>query len=231
MLCYVSLIHNYSLNGIRIKRVKVIRDLGVMFNEKLTFNTHIEYVFSKAYSMLGFVKRICNQFTNPYTLKNVYCAHVRSHLEYCSIVWRPNYSTHIAKIESIQKKFLIYALRHLHWRDGFVLPPYTSRCLLINLETLETRRDNLCVFFLYDLLSGRYDCINLMSLVNFRVPFRTTRNNALFQLSRHRTNYGDFEPFRIAQLLMNKYSNIFDYNLTRSTFRQIIRSTVVSPNC
>lgn len=26
----------------------------VMFDEKLTFNNHIKYIFSKAYSMLGF---------------------------------------------------------------------------------------------------------------------------------------------------------------------------------
>lgn len=32
--------------------------------------------------MLSFVNWICSQFTDPYILKSVYCAHVQLHLEY-----------------------------------------------------------------------------------------------------------------------------------------------------
>lgn len=100
----------YSIDGIALSRVRMIQDLGVWMDEQLNFDRHIEFVTSKAYSMLGFIKRICKQFTSIEALKSVYFAHVRSYLEYASVVRHPYQLVHMNKIESIQKKFLIYAL-------------------------------------------------------------------------------------------------------------------------
>lgn len=86
-------------------RVKLMQDIGVWFDEELTYNRHLDLITSKAYSMLGFMMRICKQFTNVQALKSVYFAHVRCYLEYASIVWHPYHLVHINKIESIQKKF------------------------------------------------------------------------------------------------------------------------------
>ena len=71
-----------------------LRDLGVYFDEKISFNKHIDIIVAKAYSMLGFMKRICYEFTDPLrvALKSVYFAYVRSHLEYGSVIWHPNYA-------------------------------------------------------------------------------------------------------------------------------------------
>lgn len=102
---------NYTIDDIELTRVKIIQDLGVWFDEQLTFNRHIDFVTSKAYSMLGFVKRICKQFTNIQALKSIYFAYVRSYLEYASVVWHPYQLIHISRIESIQKKFLNVRLK------------------------------------------------------------------------------------------------------------------------
>ena len=87
-------IHNpfhfcYEINGTVIRRVTKMRDLGVTFTENLSFNRHIDIVVAKAYSMLGFVKRMCRNFNNVDTLKSLYFAYVRSQLEYASVVWSP----------------------------------------------------------------------------------------------------------------------------------------------
>lgn len=100
----------YSEDRTALARVKCIQDLGVWLDEQLTFDRHIELITSKAYSMLGFVKRICKQFKNIQALKSVYFAHVRSYLEYASVVWHPFQLVHMNRIESIQKKFLMYAM-------------------------------------------------------------------------------------------------------------------------
>jgi hypothetical protein len=63
---------------------------------------------------------------------------VRSRLEYACCVWQPFYAVHIARIERIQEKFVKYALPRLGWDTSRDLPPYTSRCMLLSLETLET---------------------------------------------------------------------------------------------
>jgi len=53
-------------------------------NEKLSFKEHIhDKINNKSYAMLGLIKRI---FTHLAT-SNLYKNMVRSHLEYCNLVW------------------------------------------------------------------------------------------------------------------------------------------------
>lgn len=134
----------YGVAGSILKRTIEVRDLGVTLTEDLSFNRHMDIIVAKTYSMLGFVKRICKDFSNLAALKSIYFEHVRSHLEYASVVWSPYHQNYRDKIESIQKKFLIYALRRTVRRDeNFRLPSYESRCEMIQIESLSRRRLNL----------------------------------------------------------------------------------------
>lgn len=215
----------YRICDNSLLRVEEMKDLGVIFDVKLTFNAHLDAVISKAYSMLGFMIRLCTDFDDPYTLKTLYCSIVRSILEYSSVVWNPGYAVHSDRIESIQRKFLLFALRRLPWRrDSFVLPAYESRCKLINLETLEERRKNTSIFFVYDLLNGRIDAPNLLAQLNINVPPRRLRNHDFLSLGRHRTNYALFGPISSASNLFNEVRDSFDFNLSRANFRETIRS-------
>lgn len=122
------MIFDYNLADETLERVNVVRDLGVLFDEKIQFSKHIDAVISKSYSMLGFMKRICSEFEDPEVLKTIYCAIVRSHLEYSSVLWTPNYAVHISRIESIQKKFVLYALRRIYsWDESHSLASYSER--------------------------------------------------------------------------------------------------------
>lgn len=217
------ILFDYSIGCTTITRVSEIRDLGVLFDVKLNFNRHIECAVSKAYSMLGFLKRICHEFRDPYALKSIYCAHVRSHLEYASVVWYPNYEVHMNLLESIQKKFVIYALRHLGWRrDNYSLPPYINRCKLINLELLSRRRSNSCILFMYDLVMGKIDSPELLSLVNFNVPARIARNFELLRIGYSRTNYGRYEPVSNLSILFNRVNSLFNFNVSKANFKKMI---------
>lgn len=85
----IRYISHYHLLNVRLETLNEIRDLGVLFSYNLSFNMHIDAIIAKAQSMLGFLKRICKDFTCINALKSVYYAHVRSHLEYANIVWNP----------------------------------------------------------------------------------------------------------------------------------------------
>ena len=89
-------------------RVTIIRDLGILFDQNMSFSSHIDVTVFKAFSMLGFMIRICPKFYDPLFLKNVYYSHVRSHLEYGFVVWYSVKVVQIQKTESVQTKFLIY---------------------------------------------------------------------------------------------------------------------------
>jgi hypothetical protein len=98
----------YYIGQNKIKRVNEIRDVGVIFDEKLTFVPHIESIIKKASRMLYFVGRNIKVFKGVKIKTIIYNGLVRSILEYCSVVWRPHYATHSLRIERIQKRFVTY---------------------------------------------------------------------------------------------------------------------------
>jgi len=62
-----------------------ITDLGILFDERLTFREHIKEKVNKAYSMLGIIKRNFTYLTvTSFTL--LYKGMVRSDIDYCSSV-------------------------------------------------------------------------------------------------------------------------------------------------
>ena len=91
-------------------------------------------------------------------------------MEYGSVVWNPYELGDIAQIESIQKQFLLYALRGLGWRtDTYSLPSYESRLKLINLETLEFRR------FKTDVLFAFACCVEIFLVMSYVTSYKETK--------------------------------------------------------
>lgn len=67
--CSVQVQFEYTINGSNLSRPDLILDLGVTFDQKLSFIPHINRVIAKAYAMLGFVIRCSREFKDPDTLK------------------------------------------------------------------------------------------------------------------------------------------------------------------
>ena len=131
--------HHYQLDGEPLKRVNVVKDLGVLLDRKMTFIPHLNKVVARGKCMLGFMKRQSKEFDCPQVTKLLFCALVRPLLEYCSVVWSPTLNCDSKRIESIQKQFLLFALRGLGWSHRFRLPPYEARLSLLGLESLSDR--------------------------------------------------------------------------------------------
>ncbi len=58
--------YSYGFDSQEIDRCDVINDLGVLLDNKLTFNVQIDYIASKAIKVLGSIKRFGKEFKNPY---------------------------------------------------------------------------------------------------------------------------------------------------------------------
>ena len=56
---------DYQLDNVAINLVINIRDLGILFDENMSFSSHIDLIVLKVYSMLGFMMRICSKFYGP----------------------------------------------------------------------------------------------------------------------------------------------------------------------
>jgi Reverse transcriptase (RNA-dependent DNA polymerase) len=210
----------YCIGEHELDRVNEIKDLGVILDNRMTFNNHIETIITKSARMLGFIKRISKEFKDYYTLKTLFVSLVRPNLEYASSVWSPHQACHSERIERIQHKFLRFALRMLHWTSN-PLPAYDSRCALLGLECLEDRRTVASALLIRDLLCNRIDSEHLSGLLRFEDnPYARRRNAKLIPFF-HRTNYGKFEPLNNAILNFNRYCDLFGFHNdeSRDVFR------------
>lgn len=211
------------LGNQHVKKCDKIRDLGVILDSKLTFVEHYNTITHKAGNMLNFIKRFGYHFQDPYTIKTLYVAYVRSILEYCSVVWSPYLKSHEERIESIQKQFLLYALRKLGW-TVFPLPSYKARCMLINIQTLKQRREYAMVAFVNDIVSQRIDSTKLLSKLNFYAPNRQLRHRNLFTLDRYRTNYAKFSPLNQMMSVYNEHCEMIDLSMPRTKLKSYFNS-------
>jgi hypothetical protein len=149
----------------------VIRDLGVV-------SEHVDVTVSKARQMHGFIMRVGRDFRGPYALKSLYVSLVRSKLEYASCVWMPYQNGRIARLERVQEKFILYALRRLRWMNMNLLPPYESRFKLLHLDTLCRRREISSVMFVRDVLCAWIDSSSLLGMLVLTANPHRTRSRA-----------------------------------------------------
>lgn len=95
----------HIMNNAPLEEVTEIKDLGVIFDCKLSFVPHINAIVNKSYRMLGFIGRVTSKFNNISCIKFLYNSLVRSRLEYNSPIWNPHAVKYKAKIESVQRKY------------------------------------------------------------------------------------------------------------------------------
>lgn len=160
------IIFDYRICDTVLNRVDQVKDLGITLDQEMNFKPHYNDVIAKANRQLGFIFKLSDDFRDPLCLKALYCSLVRSILEFSVVVWCPYQSCWIARLESVQRRFLRYALRHLPWRDPLNLPAYEDRCRLLGIETLEQRRRRAQAIFAAKLIVGDIDSPELLRQLN-----------------------------------------------------------------
>jgi hypothetical protein len=229
--CYVlsftrkksPLIHNYNLNSHILERVTYITDLGVIFDYHLTFIYQYEAMLSRANKMLGFIKRRAQEFNNVWVTKTLYCSLVRSVLEYGSIIWDPVFEVHRTRIESIQKQFLLFALRHLYDpRDYLNLPPYSLRLESLNLLSLSSRRIILSNSFTYDVLNSNINIDAVNERIKISNNVRETRHSKYLIEKTFRTDYAKNNPANRLCALFNRYQHLYFSTNSKNTYKSLL---------
>jgi ribonucleases P/MRP protein subunit RPP40 len=134
LLCEQNELSMEDASGSRLELAKTNseKDLGVVLNNKLKWNDHIDQSILKANAALGMLKRTF-KFWNCKIFKQLYTAMVRPHLEYCSAVWNPHLKKDISKLERVQRRAtkLVPYIRDL---------PYEERLKKLDILSLEERR-------------------------------------------------------------------------------------------
>ena len=79
--------YNMKMKGVNrsLQKCEEEKDLGVIFDEDLSFDTHIQKSINKANHMIGLIKRTFS-YLNKDTFLKLYKAIVRPHLEYGNVI-------------------------------------------------------------------------------------------------------------------------------------------------
>lgn len=147
-------------------------------------------------------------------------------VEYASQIWSPSFEYQIVNIESIQKQFLLYALRKFKWKDRLRLPSYKHRLLLLDMNSLYDRRIIARVSFIHSLLIGSISSPTLLTELSLRIPLRITRNtgNSLLYIN----NFNN--PLNTMCKYYNEFSYIIDFNqsneIVKTTLKNHFKRTV-----
>ena len=107
--------YTYKVNNHVLQFLDHYRDLGILVSTSLNWTLHYNHICSKAYLSLQLIRRIIPLNSSTSLKKLLYLSLVRSHLIYCSQLWRPHYIKDICRLEKIQ-----------HWATKFILNDYTS---------------------------------------------------------------------------------------------------------
>jgi len=118
---------------VELQRDAYVKDLGVVFGEKLNFSQHISERINKAYSMLWLIRRNFRDI-GPVAFILIYKHLVRSHLEYNNSVWAPYRKSDIDNLEKVQKR----ATKIIQGMGNF---KYPERLRQLDLPTLAYRRN------------------------------------------------------------------------------------------
>lgn len=219
---------NYNINNISLTRVDTIKDLGIIFDIKLKFDAHVNYISGKAFKMMGFVLRRCKEFVKPGTLITLFYCYVRNHLEYGSVIWNPHYDVYSYRIERIQRKFTKHLVFKFRLSEEYI--SYEERLSLTKLRSLEHRRIILDELMLFKIINSIVDC-SIITSINFYIPAYPTRNNQLFLPPQARTNIGFSSPVSRMQISHNNYFGSIDLALSSlAVFKKVLGSFVFTNN-
>jgi len=95
---------DYHLGQVNLQRVNEETDLGVMITSKLTWETQVLMVSSRANKLLVLLRRTCSTLTDVKVRGSSYLALVKSHMSYATEVWSPSNSTLKQKAERVQRR-------------------------------------------------------------------------------------------------------------------------------
>jgi Reverse transcriptase (RNA-dependent DNA polymerase) len=211
----------YMINNTLLRRVFDIRDLGVILDSKLNFKKQIDKVVASGKTILGFVKRRAKEFQDPYLTKQLFNTLVLPVIEYVSPIWAPYRDVDIKRIESIQKQFLLFALRHLGF-TGPQLPPYRNRLLLIDMIPLEERRRLASALLVFDILKSNINVPELKDRLTVNSNHYSTRSRRFLREEIHHSDFAYYEVISTGIRNFNSFAEHFDQVISKNTFKNRI---------
>lgn len=202
---------DYSINSTKLEKVTSIKDLGIIFDKKLSFNNHIDHIKNIAVKRINFLKRFTRKFTSPTTFRTLYYSLLYPILTHGSVIWNPYLSYQSDILEKLNHKYLRYVAYKIGNPMRFNDHNYKVISNKMCIPSLESARNRIDLIFAFNIININIDCPYLLSKFNFHVPSRNFRNNNLiFYIKVARNDITNHSPVYRLSKLCNVNSDWFD---------------------
>jgi hypothetical protein len=137
-LKYKLIENDIFIGGDVVERVSSFKLLGVWLANNLSWDIHVDKILKKANSRIYALRLLKKAGLSPLNIVHIYCAVIRSQLEYASPVWSALPKTLSDLIESVPKRALKIAYPTLSYHS------YDEALQKSNIKLLSTRREEAC---------------------------------------------------------------------------------------
>lgn len=140
----------YKANSALIECSDVVKDLGITFDSKFSFDEHIGNIVKQASNKSAWILSVFRTRSKS-EMMFLYKTYVRPNLEYCCPLWNPsgpNSVTSIQKIEAVQRTFTskINTMQGLN---------YWERLNTLDLMSLQRRRERYIIIYMWKILTSQ----------------------------------------------------------------------------
>lgn len=177
------------IKNIEIERVKSIKYLGFIIDEKLKMADHVDYIAKKLAKKIGFLGRISNKMNLDGRL-TIYKSIISPHFDYCaSILYLCNFNE-FDRLQKLQNRALRIVLRSRNRKsiksmlNELNLLSVKQRTMMMTMVFIYKMKNKLLPGYLQNYISyvGQHHRYKLRNINNFRLPHvsRSSTQNCLF---------------------------------------------------
>ena len=213
-----------TMNNVVIERVTEIRNLGVTFDETLSWEKHINNIVSKAYGKLRQAYRHI-RFLSIESRKTIVESYVLSQFNYCDVILQnitKELSDKIQKVKNACIRFIYNLKKYDH------LTLHSNKLHTLNMENRRLLHSLTIVHNIVNKRAPNY-LVNRI-IFNRNVHNHNTRNRDFIVVARSRTNYGQNSFFnRICKLYNDLTKKLkIDSDISTLSFKNKIKKYYLS---
>ena len=162
------------LNEQNVEVIDSTRLLGTIITNDLRWDANTANIVKKANARMELLRKVASFGASIEDLKNIYILFVRSHLEQSATVWHSSLTQdNINDLERVQKSALKLILQENY-------QSYKKALIKLDIETLEDRREQLCLNFARKCVKNRK--MNKMFPLNDKKHEMITRDNEKYKV-------------------------------------------------
>ena len=212
-------------NRTEIETTTLEKDLGVLVDNNLNFEDHIDFIIKKASQKKAQILRNFS-FRSKKVLVPLFKSLVRPVLEYVNTVWDSSFKTQIKLLEDVQRKYTKHILEVKKLS-------YEKRLEKLKLPSLEFRRFRGDLIQVYKIVHKHYDRPSVSNLFTFSQDTRLRGHG--YKITKFLTKKRQYQHF-FSNRIVNKWNgltsetvnsksiNIFKNNIDRE-FKDLMFKT------